>query len=50
MDPDHTPPRSVRVPNDLWKAAKVKAAAERTTVTAVIIAALTEFTKTPPTL
>lgn len=38
-----TPHRTVRVPDDLWAAAKQKAAAEGTTVTAVIIKALERF-------
>ncbi len=37
-------PRAVRVPEALWSAAVAKAQAEGTTVTAVVIAALREYT------
>lgn len=43
-----TPARAVRVPDDLWDAAKAKADAEATTVSAVIVAALKRFTTRPP--
>lgn len=39
-----TPLRAVRVPDDLWEAARAQAHAEGTTVTAVILAALQEYT------
>ena len=40
-----TPPRSVRIPNDVWDAAKARAEAEGTTVTAVILRALIRYAK-----
>lgn len=40
-----TPPRSVRVPDPIWQAAIERAKAEGTTVTAVILAALTRYAK-----
>ena len=43
-----TPLRAVRVPDDLWEAARAQAYAEGTTVTAVILAALQEYTGSPP--
>jgi hypothetical protein len=43
-----TKTRGVRVPNALWHAAQEKAATEGTTVTAVILAALTRYVSTPP--
>jgi hypothetical protein len=42
----HTPPRSVRVPDELWDAAKAKAAAEGRTITDVVVAALRRYVKT----
>ena len=41
----NTPPRSVRVPDAIWQAATARAKAEGTTVTAVILAALTRYAK-----
>ena len=38
-----TPPRSVRIPDVLWKKAKAKAKTQHTTVTAVIVKALYEW-------
>ncbi len=38
-----TMPRSLRIPPDLWNAAVDKAAAEGTTVTAVVVAALRTY-------
>lgn len=38
-----TPPRSVRVPDEVWAAATARAASEGTTVTAVILAALIKY-------
>jgi hypothetical protein len=38
-----TPPRSVRIPDVLWKKAKAKAKAQHTTVTAVIVKALYDW-------
>lgn len=41
----NTPPRSVRVPDGVWQAASARAKAEGTTITAVILAALTRYAK-----
>ena len=38
-----TPPRSVRIPDVLWKKAKAKAKVQHTTVTAVIVKALFDW-------
>ncbi len=38
-----TPPRSVRVPDDLWSAARVRAAENGETVTDVLIRALEAY-------
>jgi hypothetical protein len=38
-----TPTRNFRVTDDLWTRAQAKAARERTTLTAVIVAALEEY-------
>lgn len=38
-------PRSLRIPDDLWHAARAKAAAEGTTLTAVVIAFLRRYLK-----
>jgi len=38
-----TLPRSVRIPDVLWKKAKAKAKTQHTTVTAVIVKALYEW-------
>lgn len=38
-----TMPRSLRIPDDLWVQAVAKARAEGTTVTAIVVAALTNF-------
>lgn len=40
-----TPPRSVRIPDPIWAAAKERAEREGTTVTAVILRALTRYAK-----
>ena len=40
-----TPPRSVRVPDAIWQKATARAKAEGTTVTAVILTALTRYAK-----
>jgi hypothetical protein len=42
-----TTPRAIRIPTDLWQAALAKAREDGTTVTAVVLAALREFTETP---
>jgi hypothetical protein len=38
-----TPTRTIRVPDDLWKAVQKKAAEEEVTVTSVIIGALQAY-------
>jgi predicted HicB family RNase H-like nuclease len=43
MRETHTPVRNLRVPDDLWRAAKDKAAREGKTVTEVLIAALRRY-------
>lgn len=43
MESNKTPTRTVRVPNELWDAAKAKARQEGYTVTDVIIASLEAF-------
>jgi predicted DNA binding CopG/RHH family protein len=40
-----TPTRTIRVPNDLWKAVQKKAAEEGVTVTSIIINALESYLK-----
>ena len=40
-----TPTRTIRVAEELWSAVKFKAAADKRTVTDVIIEALKEYTK-----
>ena len=40
-----TPTRTIRVPDDLWRATQKKAASEGVTVTSVIIASLEEYVK-----
>ncbi len=39
----NTPARAIRIPTDLWKAARAKATREGTTVTAIVIAALRRY-------
>ena len=46
--PRGTKLRNVRVPDAIWDAAKDKAAAEETTVTAVVLEALERYITTPP--
>lgn len=52
MKDTHTPPRSVRVPDDVWEAAKLKAESEGRTVSDVIVSALMRYVRakgiTPP--
>lgn len=43
-----TPLRNVRVPDEVWDAARVKAEAEGTTVSAVVLAALRQYVKNRP--
>lgn len=45
MRETHTPPRSVRIPEPLWQAAKAKAAERGETVTDVIVKALERYVK-----
>lgn len=40
-----TIPKSLRIPDDLWRAAVEKARAEGTTVTAVVVAALRRYVR-----
>jgi len=44
----HTPVRAVRVPDDVWKAAQDRAAAEGTTVSAAVLAFLKRYGKKAP--
>jgi predicted transcriptional regulator len=44
-----TPTRTIRVADDLWKAVQVKAAAERITVTKIIVDALEDYIYVPRT-
>lgn len=43
MRPTHTPPRSIRVPDDVWAAAKDEAAKRGETVTDAIIRFLNRY-------
>lgn len=43
-----TPVRNLRVPEDIWRAAQQKAAAEGRTLTDVIVAYLKRYASTPP--
>jgi hypothetical protein len=45
MKDTHTPPRSVRVPDDLWRAAQEKAARRGETLTDVIRRALERYVR-----
>jgi len=40
-----TMPRSLRIPDDLWHAARAKAAEEGTSLTAVVVAFLRRYLK-----
>lgn len=42
---NHTPPRSVRVPTDLWQAAQARAAERGETVTDAIVRALQRYVR-----
>jgi hypothetical protein len=44
-NPNHTPPRSIRIGEELWQAAKAKAAERGETVTDVIVRALERYVK-----
>lgn len=43
-----TPVRNIRVPKNLWEAAKAKARAEGRTITDVLLAYLRRYVSTPP--
>lgn len=43
MNPAHTPPRSIRVPDAVWDAAKAKAAERGETVTDAVVRFLTRY-------
>ena len=43
--PTHTPPRSIRIGEELWQAAKAKADERGETVTDVIVRALQRYTR-----
>ena len=43
MKPTHTPPRSIRVPDDVWDAAKAKAAERGETVTDAVVRFLARY-------
>lgn len=45
MKPTHTPPRSIRVPDDVWKAAQEEAERRGETVTAAIVRFLRRYAK-----
>lgn len=44
-----TPIRNIRIPDDLWQAAKAKADSRHETVSAVIVRALVDYTQTGAT-
>lgn len=49
-NPDnHTPRRTVRIPDDVWHAASRRAAEEHTTVSAVLVRYLSRYAKQAPT-
>lgn len=43
-----TMPRSMRIPDDVWRASVAKASTEGTTVTSVVVDALRRYLTTPP--
>ena len=43
MNPAHTPPRSIRVPDAVWDAAKAKAAERGETVTDAVVRFLARY-------
>jgi hypothetical protein len=45
MKPTHTPPRSIRVPDDVWEAAKTEAERRGETVTDAILRFLRRYAK-----
>lgn len=44
-DVANTLPRSLRIPDDVWRAALTKARAEGTTLTAVVVEALRKYAR-----
>jgi hypothetical protein len=42
-NPNHTPQRTVRIPDEVWVPAQEKAAERGETVSAVVVRALTEY-------
>lgn len=48
MRETHTPIRTVRVSDELWKAAQERAAERGETVSAVVVRALERYIKPPP--
>lgn len=48
MRETHTPGRTVRIPEDVWKAAQARAAERGETMTAVIERALKRYIRQPP--
>lgn len=47
-NPKHTPIRTVRVPDDTWKAAQERAAERGETVSAVVVRALERYIRQHP--
>lgn len=45
MKPTHTPPRSIRVPEDIWRAAQAEAGQRGETVTDAVVRFLTRYGK-----
>ena len=47
MKPKHTPPRSIRVPDDVWNAAKAEAERRGETVSDVVVRFLRRYGNRP---
>ncbi|ROR97814.1 hypothetical protein EDD28_2423 [Salana multivorans] len=47
MRTTHTPPRSIRVPDEVWDAAKAEAERRGETVTDAVLRFLRRYSKTP---
>jgi len=45
VKPTHTPPRSIRVPDDVWDAARQKAAERGETISQVVVDALRRYVR-----
>jgi len=45
VNPHHTPPRSIRVPDDVWQSAKLAAADRGETVTDAVVRFLRRYGK-----